>query len=326
MTSFVIEVVGNDTKQFLPMGAAPLRVGRAFDNDVIVGDPTVSAHHLRIFVRDDGTPCAENTNDENGTFFEGRPMVGVQPLTNGSSLELGHTTIRIFATNAQVAPTVRLKRSNWAHFLFASWIGAALMLLIGASFVGIESILSDPSPVKLGDVLENFVVLSFVLLGVSTLAAAFLRISTGHWHYASALALAGLGFMLVPLVSWLGRTADYILTALWPSTIIALLAFVALLPFIAWHVLVHSCRVARVPAGVFILCACTGFMIDPVTEGYDLLVGREQSRHFARYPTELSPLDVRFRPDRSIDEFIERAMALQPPVEEDGKDETLAAH
>ena len=36
------------------------RIGRAFDNDIVVNDPHVAPHHLRIFRGEDGELVAED--------------------------------------------------------------------------------------------------------------------------------------------------------------------------------------------------------------------------------------------------------------------------
>ena len=56
---------------------AEARVGRAFDNDVVVDDPHVAPHHLRIHRGEDGELVAEDLNSLNGLFPEhGADRVG----------------------------------------------------------------------------------------------------------------------------------------------------------------------------------------------------------------------------------------------------------
>jgi pSer/pThr/pTyr-binding forkhead associated (FHA) protein len=42
------------------IAASEARIGRGYDNDVVVDDPYVAAQHLRVFRRDDGHLVAED--------------------------------------------------------------------------------------------------------------------------------------------------------------------------------------------------------------------------------------------------------------------------
>jgi hypothetical protein len=49
---------------------AEARIGRAFDNDVVVNDPHVAPHHLRVFRGEDGELVAEDLGTLNGLYAE----------------------------------------------------------------------------------------------------------------------------------------------------------------------------------------------------------------------------------------------------------------
>lgn len=46
----------------------PVNVGRGYGNDVILDDPKVSAEHLRIERREDGTLVLRDVGSQNGTY------------------------------------------------------------------------------------------------------------------------------------------------------------------------------------------------------------------------------------------------------------------
>ena len=48
--------------------ASATTVGRAYDNDIVVDDPAVAAHHLRIFRDEGGSLIAEDLGSANGLF------------------------------------------------------------------------------------------------------------------------------------------------------------------------------------------------------------------------------------------------------------------
>jgi hypothetical protein len=67
-------------------------VGRAPDNDVVVGDPATSGHHGRIEVRL-GSFWLSDLGSTNGTLVNGEPVIEKQ-LNDGDLIALGQNTIR----------------------------------------------------------------------------------------------------------------------------------------------------------------------------------------------------------------------------------------
>ena len=67
-------------------------IGRAPDNDVVVGDPATSGHHGRIDVRQ-GSFWISDLGSTNGTMVNGEPVVEKQ-LTDGDMIAIGQNTVR----------------------------------------------------------------------------------------------------------------------------------------------------------------------------------------------------------------------------------------
>jgi hypothetical protein len=69
-----------------------ITVGRAPDNDVVVGDPATSGHHGRIDVRG-GAFWVSDLGSTNGTLVNGEPVIEKQ-LSDGDLISIGQSTIR----------------------------------------------------------------------------------------------------------------------------------------------------------------------------------------------------------------------------------------
>ena len=67
-------------------------IGRAPDNDVVVGDPATSGHHGRIEVRG-GAFWISDLGSTNGTLVNGQPVIERQ-LTDGDMIAIGQNTLR----------------------------------------------------------------------------------------------------------------------------------------------------------------------------------------------------------------------------------------
>ena len=69
-----------------------ITVGRAPDNDVVVGDPATSGHHGRIDVRGDSFWISD-LGSTNGTLLNGEPVIEKE-LSDGDLISIGQNTIR----------------------------------------------------------------------------------------------------------------------------------------------------------------------------------------------------------------------------------------
>lgn len=65
-----------------------LRVGRSEDNEIVLKDPSVSRHHLNIYIKDDGI-IIEDAGSRTGFFVNGKARRMPTRLNEGDSLQIG---------------------------------------------------------------------------------------------------------------------------------------------------------------------------------------------------------------------------------------------
>ena len=113
--------------------AAPeARIGRGYDNDVIVDDPYVAAQHLRVFRDEAGQLVAEDLGSANGTFLDGgRNRLARIVIDGKHPIRIGQTYLRIREIHHEVERE-RVAPPEWR----ALPIAAAATL--GVSLLGIE--------------------------------------------------------------------------------------------------------------------------------------------------------------------------------------------
>ena len=106
------------------------RIGRAFDNDVVVDDPHVAPHHLRIHRGEDGELVAEDIGTLNGLFPEhGAHRVKTVSLAKETGFRIGRTTLRVRDARHPVAPEKPLTPLR-SHAKWAGLLGAVLLLML----------------------------------------------------------------------------------------------------------------------------------------------------------------------------------------------------
>jgi len=67
-------------------------LGREAGNDIIINDPQVSRHHVRLTLRGDSY-IMEDLGSTNGTFVNGRRITGATTLSPGDVVGLGDTVV-----------------------------------------------------------------------------------------------------------------------------------------------------------------------------------------------------------------------------------------
>ncbi len=70
-----------------------ITVGRASDNNKVVGSGEVSSHHACITINDNGTATIRDVGSLNGTYVNGRRIVGETLITPGDRVLLGKTPL-----------------------------------------------------------------------------------------------------------------------------------------------------------------------------------------------------------------------------------------
>jgi len=92
--SALLRVVGPDgIERRLSVEGRPLGIGRGADNDLVVADPLLSRHHVRIVSRN-GRLVLTDLASRNGTRVNGRAVLEAV-LGAGDRVELGGTTVDV---------------------------------------------------------------------------------------------------------------------------------------------------------------------------------------------------------------------------------------
>lgn len=78
----------------LPLGRSGVLIGRAPECTLVLDDEFSSGRHARIFPRPEGW-FVEDLGSRNGTFLGGHKLTGAVPVTIGTTLRIGRTTIEL---------------------------------------------------------------------------------------------------------------------------------------------------------------------------------------------------------------------------------------
>ncbi|MEJ2361786.1 MAG: FHA domain-containing protein [Gammaproteobacteria bacterium] len=117
----------------------PVRIGRGYDNDIIIDDPYISPRHVEIIQDDSGHILITDLKSENG-LFSLHPLQRHEILTaeDNQRLRLGHTDIRLRPHNFPVRETyIDHVRPSRLHLLFTNVVMLPVVWLLSAVIFGL---------------------------------------------------------------------------------------------------------------------------------------------------------------------------------------------
>jgi hypothetical protein len=309
----LLEVLERDgrVRRSVPVAAWPLTLGRALDNDVVLDDPHVAPHHLRIEPGADGQPevlvlPSVNGLDRGrqrhaagarlnlgvpGAGGEAQPQPGV---ADGKRLRLPGEVLapeRPLARVGSHATTLALVAVFWLWALFAHWLNADPG---GKASAWVMPLLAAPAAL-------------LAWTGAWGLASKLFRHRLDFWPHLGvavrgAVAIDAAGLVLPGLAaitgwSWLSRVAGGVGLVVMALTLLAHAALV----------LPHRRRLLA----ALTLAACTG-------TGALMFAFNQQSqdRWFKElYTATLPPPALQWAPRQTPAEFIAASESLLPRLE-----------
>jgi pSer/pThr/pTyr-binding forkhead associated (FHA) protein len=195
-----------DITSRLRMPGPEVRIGRGYDNDIVVDDPYVAAQHVRIFRDEAGRLVAEDLGTANGTFLDGGKSPLARIVLDGTQpIRIGHTYVRVREPNHMV------ERERVARAALPT-LPIIVAVALGALAIGVELLrvwLTQTSEPKLSAYLSPPVYLAtaiFVWVGAWSLLA---RIFSGRSHFLRNLLIALAGTLVFSLYDELAQLAAF---------------------------------------------------------------------------------------------------------------------
>lgn len=277
--------------------ASEARIGRAFDNDVVVDDPYVAPHHLRVFRGEDGELVAEDLGTLNGLYPEhGAHRVPRLPLAREPGIRIGRTILRVHDAAHPVAPERQMTPPR-AHAAWAGGLAAGLFaLLLMLSWLTLTKEAS-----------ANLMLMP--LLGLATV----LSLWSGFWALLSRIFFGQARFSLHLRIALTACIAMVLWDQL-AETLSFSFAWREMADFAglgAWALLAATCYAHLHAIGPRHMRAAMGLALALIAAGASLqYFGKSETRMLVGQRAtlgDLRPPSFRVAPLASTDEFFERA-------------------
>jgi hypothetical protein len=294
-----------DVQQRQCVARLPIRIGRGYDNDVILDDDYAAAAHAVVELDGSGRLLLHDLGTRNGIVIQGRRRQDAV-LTGDTIVRIGHTALRVRAADCPVAPEL-LDRT------FHGWEGA-LPGAAGLLLAGVVALL-----VRWFSDTEFFELVRYAEALAGGLAAALLwggiwacanRLFARHARLGRHLFVFGCGAAALAGYALLGSLLAYAFSAEGFTHYASHVATVLLAGMIYFHLCTirprNRVRYRWICAGCAVLCSAL------ILAGNVQRTGRWSDE---LYMSVLMPPAMRVSPDHGVDEFMRDVEAMKGPLD-----------
>jgi pSer/pThr/pTyr-binding forkhead associated (FHA) protein len=285
--------------------ALPIRLGRGYDNEVILDDDYVAASHARIDQDAAGRLVLRDLGSRNGLNHRGKRLHEVV-LSGDTVVRIGHTSIRVRAASFPVAPELE---DRTLHRWEGALPGAAGILLAGA-FALFARWLSDT---QAGEFVRYVEALAYGVGAALLWSCAWAfgnRLFGRHARLGRHLFVVGCGLAALALTALLASTVAYAFSLEAFTHYASHAATLLVAGMVYFHLCTvrpeHRRRYRWIAAGLAVLGS-----------GLILIFNVQRSGRLADelYMAVLLPPELRVSRDHGIDEFMREVDGMKEPLD-----------
>ena len=311
MASLILEIGTRGLHRYQDLDKPVTTIGRAFDNDVILSDPTVAPYHARIVRHDDGRLEIVNLAEVNPVRVGRKRIDSLLTAELPVELEIGRVQLQVLSRDQPVAATRPLAGNGRRSHLFGHAYWAVLLVLACLALGGLEFYESAYNSFKWSDLLKYVMRETMLSLGVLILSLAVLeRLLVHRWEIRQLVTAVALTYLLYHATGWLADKLDYLFSANWPGTLL----------YFGWYLLAVPCAIALYLIHISHLRHGRGMLLAILIASPIAVPGLLQSPRLhallddfsssARYHNQLSAMNLHLAPRVSIETFIDEAKHL----------------
>jgi hypothetical protein len=284
-----------------------LRIGRAYDNDVVIDDPYVAAHHLRVRHDQTGALVAEDLGSANGTFAErGRARLERIVLDGDHPIRIGQTYLRIRASGHAV-PQERVQTSQ-----VPGWLAPAAVAVAVLGLEVLSQWLNETSEAKFYSYLVAALMLAFLVVGWTAIWAVLSRIFSGQAHFERNLLIALAGVLIYSVYREFLQLGAYALSTQTPQTYRYVGTWTLLAAVCLLHLRAIGPSRMRLKGGVMAGLLAIALATQALSQSETRLGNNQQD-----YVHRLMPPTLRLAPLHSEDAFFAEAAELKASLDRD---------
>lgn len=285
----------------------PIRLGRAYDNELILDDPHTAAHHAQIELDDQGHLQIRDLESRNGLIYQNRRHSTLE-LDGNRVLRLGQTFVRVRDSHFVVEPEV-LDANNYR------WEGwrpafAAFLLIVFQSALTKWTSQSDAFSFTVYAQYTIGMLLSALIW--SGLWAGANRLFARHPRFGRHLFVAACGIFAMQLSSIVATFTGFVFSWEVVPRYRSHIQILCMGLMIYFHLITISTRYSRRKLWIVMLCAA-------LASGSVLMSKYKSTGSFGDdlYMGDLYSPSLRLSKDISVDEFSKDAEQLKESLDKE---------
>lgn len=318
--ALIVEVLrpgrAGEVRERVRLGDAPLTIGRALDNGLVLDDPHVDAHHARLVRDPDGNVVLEDLGSVNriDTTWEGRR--DRVPVTHGTTVTLGRTTLRIRDEQAVVPAAIPLHAASAGAEAPARWHertdGRAGIIAGALAIAAIDTWLQSTERGAASAVFGTLLVGAAMTIAWAGIWAIAGRVVLGQFRFLAHVTVVALAFAAFAVIDLLDGWSAFLFPSVESFALFQTFAMVGLLAsLVAWHLgsATHLPRAQRWRIG-----AIAGVVVLSLL-GVSALLEEEAFTEAASFSGVIKPLSTSLVPTESTEEFTKSITDLRGEID-----------
>lgn len=293
----------------------PVRIGRAYDNDLIVSDPYVCPHHCEVVLGEAGEVIVNDLSSVNGTFaMRDGTRSGQIAIEADSQLRIGHTLLHfklpdqtVEATRVDAAPrSVR----EWPPRLLLANIA---VLLLGVFMMTLWDYLDSYTEFKYGHYFFGQQIPAVIAVaGWAAIWSIVSRITTHHFSFLRHATILVSIILIMALSDYLLDFLKFGFAVNWPFEIVSIATIaVGIALLLYWHLRLCS---DQKRSRLMIAASVISLIFVGLVQVNDYLDSQE-FRSGPVYPTSLKPPGFQMVKSKPVDDFLSNSEQLRTKID-----------
>lgn len=302
----------------------PVRIGRAYDNDLIVTDPYVCPHHCEVVLGEGGEVVVNDLSSVNGTFVLGDGARASQVKVGPDSrLRIGHTQLHFKLPGQRVEPTlVDVPHQAVREWPPRSLLGNLAVLLLGALLMTLWDYLGSYNAFEYGKYFFGQQIPALIAVaGWAAVWSVVSRITSHRFAFFRHATIVVSAILIIAASAYLLDFLKFGFAINWPFEIIntAIIAMsIALLLY--WHLRLCSDQKRR---RLMTVATIVSVVLVGLAQVNDFLDSQE-FRSGPVYSTTLKPPVFQMVKSKPVDDFLSHSEQLKSSIEREIKAQRVA--
>ena len=313
MEALMLEISTRGLHRYQQIDGEVTTIGRALDNDIILSDPTVAPHHLKIIRHSDASIELVNLAEVNPTRVNNQRLQSMLAEKLPLTLEMGRVQAQLIPRDHAVANTRPIAGNGHGKHLFGNSYWTVFLVLACLFFGGMEFFLNSYNTGKWSDLFKYVLRETVLTIGVFVLALSILeRLLVNRWEIRQLITAVCLVYLLFDFVSMSGHGLNYLFSVSWPTTWLHFGWYLAFIPCAIALYLIHISHLKHSRAILLAILIASPIAVPSILQSQQLRMLLDDFSPAARYQNSLSAFNWRLKDSVTIESFVEQARELEP--------------